>query len=53
MTPVPPEESEITEEEMMAALLSQDPLIPRLRPIREDEALPTFSTAWVHKTAGD
>lgn len=53
MTPVPPEESEITEEEMMAAILDQDPLVPRLRPLGEDAPLPEFSTAWVHKTAGD
>ncbi len=53
MTPVPPEESEITEEEMMAKILETDPLLDRLRPISADEPLPTFNSAWVHKFSGD
>jgi hypothetical protein len=53
MTPVPPEDSDITEEEMMAKLLEIDPMVDRLCAISQDAPLPSVSTAWIHKFVGD
>lgn len=51
--PIPPEDTEITEEEMMEAILAQDPVIERIRTIDQDEPLSGYNTAWIHKKAGD
>jgi hypothetical protein len=53
LTPVPPEDSEITEEEMMAKILETDPMVDRLRAINMDAPLAPYKTAWIHKFVGD
>jgi len=54
MTPVVPEdEEELTEEDLLNAILEKDPMVERIRGIDEDDSLPGFKTAWVHKLCGD
>jgi len=54
MTPVVPEdEEELTEEDLLNAILEKDPMVDRIRAIDGDAPLPGFKTAWVHKLCGD